>query len=91
MKPQLLSFLGGSEMFVLIVLPLLYVLPIWMSFRKYREGKSHWRALSIIATLLLSWIGYILISSLHSGASGYTQARVQPPSPRDSASSDSHS
>ncbi len=79
---QLLRFiggLGGRELSVLIVLPLLYVIPIWMSFRKYGEGKAHWRGLSILATLLFSWIGYILISSIHAGTKGYVEGHIQPP------------
>lgn len=72
--------LGGRELFVLMVLPLLYIVPIWMSFRKYGEGKAHWRGLSILATLLFSWIGYILINSIHAGTQGYVEGRIQPPS-----------
>lgn len=79
MNPQILFIggLGGSELFVLIVIPLLYVVPIWMSFRKYGEGKAHWRGLSILATLLLSWIGYIIVSSIHAGTKGYVEGRIQ--------------
>jgi hypothetical protein len=71
---------GGPEIFLLIVLPLLYVVPIWLSFRKYREGEEHWRGLSILATLLLSWVGYILIGSIRAGAKGYVEGRIQPDS-----------
>jgi hypothetical protein len=81
MHPPILAFgpLGGPEMFILLLLPLLYLVPIWLSFRKYGEGKGHWRMLSIVATLLFSWLGYIVIGSLHSGAKGYVEARVQRP------------
>jgi hypothetical protein len=77
MRP--LSFLGGlgsSELEVLLGVPLLYALPIWLSFRKYGEGRAHWRIVSIVATLFLSWIGYILVSAIESGAKGYAEGRI---------------
>jgi hypothetical protein len=66
----ILAFLGGigqTELFTLLLLPLGYVLPIWMVCRKYGEVKSHWWAMAILAVLLFSWIGYILISGNQSG------------------------
>ena len=74
--------LGGPEWIVLLVIPLLYIAPIWLSVRMYRDGESHWRLFSIIAVLLLSWVGFVLVLATKSGIRGYLEGRSQPRSHR---------
>ena len=81
----LIGGIGPSELFILLLLPLAYVLPIWLAFRKYGEGQSHWRALAILATVLFSWIGYILVSCVHAATGGYVEGR-KPSRSRESQS-----
>ena len=68
--------IGPSELFILLLLPLGYVLPIWLAFRKYGEGKAHWRTLAIVATVMFSWLGYILVSCIYSATGGYREGRT---------------
>jgi TctA family transporter len=78
-----LSFLGGlgaSEWVALLGVPLLYILPLWLSFRNYGEGRTHWRTVSIVATLFFSWMGYILVSAMAAGTKGYVEGRTGKPS-----------
>jgi hypothetical protein len=69
--------LGGPELMVLIGIPLLYIVPIWVSIRVYREGQSHWRLISIVAVLLMSWVGFILVRAVKSGIGGYAEGRIR--------------
>jgi hypothetical protein len=80
MTPLPLSLLGlaGPELFLLLALPLLYVLPVWLSVRRYGPGQQHWRLFSILATLLLSWVGFILVASVRAGLAGYVEGRRPP-------------
>jgi len=72
--------LDPSELFILLLLPLCYVLPIWLACRKYGEGKSHWRTIAILATVMFSWLGYILVSCIYSATGGYREGRTGPKS-----------
>ena len=75
-QSHLAVVLGGPELMVLIGIPLLYVVPIWVSIRVYREGQSHWRLISIVAVLFMSWIGFILVRAVKSGIRGYVEGRI---------------
>lgn len=74
--------LGGQELFILLGIPLLYILPIWLSLRWYGPEQRQWRAISIIASLLMSWVGFILVRAIHSGFAGYQEGRASKTPPR---------
>ena len=65
--------LGASETLVVLGIPLLYALPIWLACRRYGPGQYHWRLVAILATLLLSWIGYILVNAIKAGIAGFAE------------------
>ena len=76
LQPLLAMALGGPELMVLVGIPLLYIVPIWLSIRNYRDGQSHWRLISIVAVLFMSWVGFILVRAIKSGIRGYVEGRV---------------
>jgi hypothetical protein len=69
--------IGGSELFILVGIPLCYLLPIYLSIKKYPENKSYWKILSILGVLMGSWIGYIIVSSLYAARRGYVDERLK--------------
>ncbi len=76
--PELLVFLGPigtPELLVLLGIPLLIILPIWMSFRVYKNELTLWKQLSCVASLLASWIGFVIVRCIHQAYTGYQDQR----------------
>ena len=78
MSLALIPGLGRQESLLVFSLLILWVVPIWLSIRIYRENQAHWRLFSVLATVCFSWIGFIVVRSIRAGASGYVDGRTKP-------------
>jgi hypothetical protein len=63
--------MGTPELLVLIGVPLLIILPIWMSFRIYKNDRTLWKQLSCVASLFGSWVGFVIVRCIHQAYKGY--------------------
>ena len=63
--------MGAPELLVLIGIPLLIIMPIWMSFRTYKNDLTLWKQLSCVASLFGSWIGFVIVRCIHQAYKGY--------------------
>lgn len=67
--------MGRPELLFLIGVPLLFVLPVWLSFRTYRGELALWRQLSCVASLFGSWAGFVMVRCIHQAYAGYQEQR----------------
>lgn len=69
--------LGGDEMRILLSIPLFYLVPIWLSFRYYGKGERYWRLFSILATVVGSWLGFVIVRAIRAGLRAHLEGRVR--------------
>jgi hypothetical protein len=69
--------MGTPELFVLLGIPLLFILPVWLSLKIYKDELRFWRQLSCLASILASWPGFIIVRSIHQARKGYEDQRRQ--------------
>lgn len=69
--------LSGDEMRILLSIPLFYLVPIWLSFRYYGKGEAHWRLFSILATVMGSWLGFVIVRAIRAGLRRYLEGRKE--------------
>lgn len=63
--------MGTPELLVLLGIPLLIILPIWLSLRTYKNELTLWKQLSCAASLFGSWVGFIIVRCAHQAYKGY--------------------
>jgi len=68
--------MGTPELLVLLGIPLMIILPVWLSFKTYKNDLRLWRQLSCIGSLLGSWIGYVVVRCAYQACAGYQQERL---------------
>ncbi|MGC4017041.1 MAG: hypothetical protein QM755_21390 [Luteolibacter sp.] len=66
----------GSSEISLIVVVFLITVPVIVSLRVYRNDLKLWKYLSVAASLIASWVGFILIRSIREGQRAHDQARL---------------
>jgi hypothetical protein len=69
--------MGTQELFVLLGIPLLFILPVCLSLKIYKDELRFWRQLSCLASILASWPGFIIVRSIHQARKGYEDQRRQ--------------
>lgn len=62
---------------ILVGIPLLWILPIWLSFVQYRKTLRLWCHLSVLLSFLFSWVGFILARCIYAGYTGYQEQRLE--------------
>lgn len=75
------AWLQAQELIVLLGGGLGYLFPIALACKLYGKDELHWRHLTILATVLFSWIGFLTVRCIRAGVRGYVDAMEPPGGP----------